>query len=88
MVRLLVGSLTERPIDLLGSLVPHLFVSVVFLAGVYVLGVFTYAMMARFRYAVFLDGTVLVERMGMRHVRVDLAIAVPASAAISKIGEL
>lgn len=73
--RLLAESLTEQPIDVFGSLAPHLFVTAVFLAGVYVLGVFTYAMVVKFRYAVFLDGTMLVERIGIRHSRVDLAFA-------------
>ncbi|GHJ08297.1 hypothetical protein TPA0907_26640 [Micromonospora humidisoli] len=72
---LIVESVTESPVDLWGSLLPHLFVSAGFLLGVYLMGAVSLAIVAVIPYAVWLDGTMLGERLWFRTRWVDLSTA-------------
>lgn len=66
-------SLMERPINLWGSLLPHLFVSAGFFLGAYIVGAISLAITAVIPYAVWVDGTLLGERLWFRTRWVDLS---------------
>lgn len=72
---LMYESVAEGPFDLWGELVPHIVVGIVFLLGVYVLGAVVYLMLGMIRYAGFLDGRMLGERLRFRTRWVGLATA-------------
>ncbi|MCG5470913.1 hypothetical protein LADH09A_004885 [Micromonospora sp. LAH09] len=72
---LIVESLTEDPVNVWGSLVPHLFVAVGFMLGVYIVGAVGLAILAVIPYAWWLDGTLLGERRWLRPRWVDLSTA-------------
>jgi hypothetical protein len=57
--RLIFESVTETPINVWGSLVPHLFVAVFPLFGAYVAGAVGWMILGMIRYAGWLDGTLL-----------------------------
>jgi hypothetical protein len=77
---LIYEALTERPIDVWGSLVPLVPISVVALAGVYVIGACGCVLVCVVRYAVWLDGTRVGERVLLRTKWVDLVTANVAAA--------
>ncbi|WP_433233049.1 hypothetical protein ACQP2H_13595 [Micromonospora sp. CA-248260] len=68
-------SLMERPINLWGSLLPHLFVSAWFFLGAYIVGAVSLAITAVIPYGVWVDGTSLGERLWFRTRWVDLSAA-------------
>ncbi|MFG1894222.1 hypothetical protein ACGFIP_09420 [Micromonospora zamorensis] len=72
---LIVEPFTENPINVWGSLVPHLFVTVGFMLGVYIVGAVGLAIVAVVPYACWLDGTLLGERLWFRTRWVDLSTA-------------
>jgi hypothetical protein len=74
-IQLLVESFTERPVNVWGSLLPHLLLVPLVLLFVYILGIVAYPMVIRIRYAMVLEGTILMERIGVRREAVDILTA-------------
>ncbi|MEH1013572.1 hypothetical protein V6U90_10710 [Micromonospora sp. CPCC 206060] len=72
---LILESVTENPINLWGSLLPHLFVSAGFFLGVYIVGAVSLAGIGVILYGAWLDGTLLGERRWLRTRWVDLSTA-------------
>ncbi|MFG3701192.1 hypothetical protein ACGF5C_25260 [Micromonospora sp. NPDC047620] len=72
---LIFESLTESPINVWGSLLPHLFVSAWCFLGVYIVGAVSLAMVAVISHGAWLDGTLLGERLWLRTRWVDLSTA-------------
>ncbi|MEH0821491.1 MULTISPECIES: hypothetical protein [unclassified Micromonospora] len=72
---LIFESLTANPINVWGSLLPHLFVSAGFLWGAYIVGAVSLAMIGVPLYGAWLDGTLLGERLWLRTRWVDLSTA-------------
>ncbi|WP_433534442.1 hypothetical protein ACQPZK_19915 [Micromonospora sp. CA-249363] len=72
---LIFESLTESPINVWGSLLPHVLISAVLVLGAYVVGAVSLAMVAVISYGAWLDGTLLGERRLLRTRWVDLSKA-------------
>jgi hypothetical protein len=74
-VSLIYESLTETPIDVWGSLAPHGLLAVICLFAAYVSGAAGCLFLGMVRYAAWLDGTRVGERLYLRTRWVDLATA-------------